>query len=224
MPESTLIFDLPAIVIRRIVVSEMANNVYLLTSKKTGAQILIDAAADEQAIAELLREGIGDAEAPTEVKLIATTHSHWDHVRALAAVAQSTGAPTAAGRDDATAIEAESGVAPDRLLDHGDLVEVAGIRLSAVHLCGHTPGSIAYVLEAENDGEAPIIFSGDCLFPGGVGNTEQDPERFESLLDDVERRLFEEYPDDAAVLPGHGDFTTLGVERPALAEWRERGW
>ncbi|WP_288025941.1 MBL fold metallo-hydrolase, partial [Arthrobacter sp.] len=95
------------------------------------------------------------------------------------------------------------------------------ISLHAVHLRGHTPGSIAYVL---TDGGTTLIFSGDSLFPGGVGNTENDPERFTALLDDVEERLFGAYPDDAVVLPGHGDATTLGAERPSLPEWRGRGW
>lgn len=224
MTESSLVLDLPAITIRRIVVSEVANNVYLLTSKATGAQILVDAAADAAAIGELIQTAASDSEEPTEIKLIATTHSHWDHVRALRELAQSTGAPTAAGRADAAAIQAESGSTTDRMLDNGDLIELGGIRLKAVHLRGHTPGSIAYVLEGAGDDQSSIIFSGDSLFPGGVGNTGDDPERFESLITDVEDRLFGVYPDDTVVLPGHGAFTTLGAERPALAEWRARGW
>lgn len=61
-------------------------------------------------------------------------------------------------------------------------------------------------------------------FPGGVGNTNGDAERFTSLLDDVEQRLFDVHDDSAVVHPGHGATTTLGAERPHLAEWRERGW
>jgi glyoxylase-like metal-dependent hydrolase (beta-lactamase superfamily II) len=68
------------------------------------------------------------------------------------------------------------------------------------------------------------VFTGDSLFPGGVGNTWKDPERFTSLIDDVENRLFGALPDDAWVYPGHGDDTTIGTERPHLGEWRERGW
>jgi glyoxylase-like metal-dependent hydrolase (beta-lactamase superfamily II) len=62
------------------------------------------------------------------------------------------------------------------------------------------------------------------LFPGGVGNTQQDPARFSSLIDDVEQRLFGTLPDDAWVYPGHGKDTTIGAERSHLGEWRERGW
>ncbi len=224
MTEPTLLLDLPSLVIRRTVVSDVANNVYLLTAKRTGAQVLIDAADDATAIGALLAAASNDAEAPVALKLIATTHSHWDHVRALAELGTESGAPTAAGRDDAAGIEAESGVATDRLLDHGDVLDIDGIVLKAVHLRGHTPGSIAFVLEAPEGDGTTVIFSGDSLFPGGVGNTEQDPQRFTSLLNDVEERLFAVYPDDAVVLPGHGEATTLGAERPELPQWRERGW
>lgn len=220
--ETSLIHDLPAHTVRRAVVSGMNNNVYLITAKSTGAQILIDAADDLPAINALLAAAAGDAQAPTRLAAIATTHRHWDHVRALADLVRQTGAPTAAGADDADGIGAECGVSTDRPLQHGDTLAVDGIELAAVHLRGHTPGSIAYVLDAGAGGT--LIFSGDSLFPGGVGNTEQDPERFTSLLNDVQARLFNAYPDGAHVLPGHGDPTTLGTERPQLPQWRERGW
>ena len=64
----------------------------------------------------------------------------------------------------------------------------------------------------------------DSLFPGGVGNTQKDPQRFASLLEDVERRISDVLPDESWVYPGHGNDTTLGAERPHLGEWRARGW
>lgn len=220
--EASLIHDLPSHTVRRAVVSDMQNNVYLVTAKASGAQVLIDAADDLPAINALLADAAGDALVPTKLAAVATTHRHWDHVRALAALAAQTGAPTAAGADDAAGITAECGVATDILLHDGDSLDVDGIRLVAVHLRGHTSGSIAFVLDAGQGGT--LIFSGDSLFPGGVGNTEQDPARFTSLLDDVQERLFDAYGDEASVLPGHGAPTTLGAERPSLPVWRERGW
>ncbi len=220
--ESSLIHDLPHHTVRRAIVSEMQNNVYLVTAKETGQQILIDAADDLPAITTLLAEAGSDSQAPARLSLIATTHQHWDHVRALAGLVADTGAPTAAGAADAEGIAAECGVTTSRPLEHGDTVSVDGVELAAIHLRGHTPGSIAYVLET-GDGSAPIIFSGDSLFPGGVGNTGQVPARFTQLLDDVEARLFDVYP-DAIVLPGHGNPTTLAAERGSLTEWRARGW
>ncbi len=214
----SLLYDLPAVTIRRISVSEMDNNVYLLTAKASGEQVLIDAADDPQAIQGLLADAAGDTSAAPKLALIATTHQHWDHVRALKDLAAATGAPTAAGTDDADALP----VAVDRRLGHGDTVAVAGFELTAVHLRGHTPGSMAFVYE---DSEGPAhIFSGDSLFPGGVGNTQKDPQRFSQLMDDVTERLFGAYPDSAVVHPGHGNPTTLGAERPHLEEWRARGW
>ena len=73
------------------------------------------------------------------------------------------------------------------------------------------------------DRTAVQLFTGDCLFPGGVGKT-WEPGAFEELLGDVSSQLFGVYGDDTVVYPGHGDDTTLGAERPHLDEWRGRGW
>ncbi|WFR83768.1 MBL fold metallo-hydrolase [Arthrobacter sp. Y-9] len=214
----SLIHPLQDITIRRISVGGMDNNVYLLTSRSSGDQVLIDAADDLPAIQSLLADSAADTEATPQLKLIATTHQHWDHVRALPGLVEATGAPTAAGADDAAALP----VPVDVTLEHGDVAGFDGFALTAVHLRGHTPGSIAYVYQ---DPAGPAhLFSGDSLFPGGVGNTDKDPARFTSLLNDVTERLFDVYPDDTVVHPGHGAPTTLGAERPHLDEWRARGW
>jgi glyoxylase-like metal-dependent hydrolase (beta-lactamase superfamily II) len=214
----SLLYDLPALTIRRISVSEMDNNVYLLTAKASGAQVLIDAADDLPAIQQLLQDGAADTSAEPRLALIATTHQHWDHVRALKGLVDATGARTAAGTEDAPHLP----VNVDLLLDHAAVGNFDGFALTAIHLRGHTPGSIAFVYE---DPEGPAhIFSGDSLFPGGVGNTQKDPERFNQLLTDVTQRLFGPYPDSTIVHPGHGKPTTLGAERPHLKEWRARGW
>jgi glyoxylase-like metal-dependent hydrolase (beta-lactamase superfamily II) len=105
---------------------------------------------------------------------------------------------------------------------HGETVRVGAQTLEVVHLRGHTPGSIALVWRGP-EGAGTHAFTGDSLFPGGVGKT-WSPEDFTSLVDDVEERLFGTLPDDTWVYPGHGRDTTLGVERPHLGEWRARGW
>ncbi|BCW60365.1 glyoxylase-like metal-dependent hydrolase (beta-lactamase superfamily II) [Paenarthrobacter nicotinovorans] len=214
----SLIHSLHQITIRSISVSEMNNNVYLLTSKSTGGQLLIDAADDLPAIQQLIADSAVDSAAPTKVLRIATTHQHWDHVRALPELVEVTGATTSAGADDADALP----VPVDVRLGHGDVERFDDFEITAIHLRGHTPGSIAFVYQDPN-GPAHI-FSGDSLFPGGVGNTQKDPARFTSLLNDVSERLFDAYPDDTLVHPGHGLPTTLGAERPHLEEWRARGW
>lgn len=208
----TEVRELSRLTIRKISVSAMHNNVYLLTCSATGAQLLIDAADDPARIQALIAEGTGRLDA------IVTTHQHWDHTRALAEIAAATGARTYAGADDADALP----VPPDVRLSDGDTVTFGEITLDVIHLRGHTPGSVA-LSYPDPDGHAHI-FTGDSLFPGGVGNTKNEGQSFESLYADVTSRIFDRYDDDTWIYPGHGADTTLGVERPHLAEWRERGW
>jgi len=210
--------DLAEITIRSISVSDMDNNVYLLTAKTSGQQVLIDAADDAPAIQALLEQARADSPAATRLVYLATTHSHWDHVRALPEIAAATGATTAAGSEDVPAIEVPTDVA----LEHGDTLGVDGFSLEVIKLRGHTPGSAAFLYRSP-DGPAHL-FTGDSLFPGGVGNTQKDPDRFRSVFTDVVERVFNRLPDDTVVHPGHGKGTTLGVERPHLPEWEARGW
>jgi glyoxylase-like metal-dependent hydrolase (beta-lactamase superfamily II) len=203
--------ELPGLTISKLAVSEMANNAYLLRCTATGEALLIDAAAEPEALLAL----IGDA----DLRTVVTTHGHWDHHRALPEVVDATGAATVAGTADA----ADLPVPVQRTVEHGDTVTVGEQPLEVVHLRGHTPGSIALIWRGPDDAGVHA-FTGDSLFPGGVGNTRKDPKRFTSLIDDVERRLFDVLPDETWVYPGHGKDTTIGAERPHLAEWRARGW
>ncbi|MBF0671711.1 MAG: MBL fold metallo-hydrolase [Salinibacterium sp.] len=218
----TLLHDLGFAVIRSVSVSDMNNNVYLVTSRTSGAQVLIDAANDWPVIEGMLEDARDDAAAATSVGAIVTTHQHRDHIGALAEARRATGAPLLAGADDADAIEGHTGVAIDRRLSHGDTVAVDDLSLGIVHLRGHTPGSVALVLDGTSG--PTHLFTGDSLFPGGVGNTWGDAGRFEQLFTDVSERLFGAFGDDTHVHPGHGAGTTLGAERPHLEEWRARGW
>lgn len=222
MSDDSTLYDLPLVTIRRVSVTGMDNNVYLLTSKDSGAQVLIDAAGGIRKIRRMLEESAHDASERTRLSLIVTTHSHHDHIRALRELVDETGVRTAAGSGDAAAIAGQTGVKPDVLLKNRDIVAVEGFDLTTIALRGHTPGSIAL---AYTPGNGPVhLFTGDSLFPGGVGNTDRDPERFASLFADVTRRIFDVYGDDTLVHPGHGSPTTLGAERPHLDEWLARGW
>jgi glyoxylase-like metal-dependent hydrolase (beta-lactamase superfamily II) len=202
---------LPGLTISKVAVSEMANNAYLLRCTATGEALLIDAAAEPEA----LRALVGGA----DLRTVVTTHGHWDHHRALREIVQTTGAQAVAHPADA----AELPVPLGRTVAHGDTVTVGQQTLDVIHLRGHTPGSIALVWRGSDEAGAHV-FTGDSLFPGGVGNTQQDPDRFASLIDDVDERLFGTLPDATWVYPGHGKDTTIGAERPHLAEWRARGW
>jgi len=212
-PQTAARRTLPGATIIKTSVGPMDNNAYLVTCSRTGETLLIDAANDPQLLVDLVREN-----AP-KLSLIVTTHQHFDHWQALEALAESTGAPTAAHQLDAEPLP----VKPDRLLAGGDTVEVGDLAFDVIHLRGHTPGSVALALRSSPEREATQLFTGDCLFPGGVGKTWQ-PGEFEQLLGDVSSRVFGVYDDATVVYPGHGDDTTIGAERPHLEEWRERGW
>jgi glyoxylase-like metal-dependent hydrolase (beta-lactamase superfamily II) len=207
--------ELAGLIISKVAVDpEMSNNAYLLRCRETDEQLLIDAAAEP----ETLRRLIGDGGLAT----VATTHQHWDHHRALAEVVAATGAEVVAGEADADAITEQTGVPVARRLRHGDIVEVGRSRLEVLHVEGHTPGSICLLYD-DPEG-TPHLFTGDTLFPGGVGNTFGDAEAFRRLIAGVSERIFDRLPDETHFYPGHGDDSTLGAERPGLAEWRERGW
>ncbi|WP_328581630.1 MBL fold metallo-hydrolase [Streptomyces sp. NBC_00370] len=204
------VHELPELMISKAAVGPMNNNTYLLRCRATGQQLLIDAANDAATLLTL----IGD----DGIVSVVTTHQHGDHWQALAATVAATGARTYAGRADAPGIP----VPTDVLVDDLDTISFGDITLTARHLVGHTPGSIALIYD-DPHGHAHV-FTGDCLFPGGVGNTHKDPKAFASLLHDVETRIFDELSDETWVYPGHGNDTTLGDERPHLPEWRTRGW
>lgn len=204
---------LPGASIVKVSVGPMDNNAYLVTCSQTGETLLIDAANDAPILLELIKRY-----APT-LSLIVTSHQHQDHWMALSEVVGSTEAPTAAHELDAGPLP----VTPDRLLADGDTVDIGELRFDVIHLRGHTPGSVALALSGPAAGDDVQLFTGDCLFPGGPGRTTR-PEDFESLMTDLETKVFGQYGDATIVYPGHGDDTTLGAERPHLAEWRERGW
>ncbi|MFD8966161.1 MBL fold metallo-hydrolase [Streptomyces sp. NPDC059568] len=203
------VHELPALMISKVAVGPMENNAYLLRCRATGEQLLIDAANDAATLLTL----IGD----DGIASVVTTHRHGDHWQALAEVVAATGARTYAGRYDAEGIP----VPTDVLVEDGDTVTVGEIGLTALHLVGHTPGSIALVYDDPHG--HPHVFTGDCLFPGGPGRT-TTPAEFTSLMDGLEAKIFDALPDETWIYPGHGNDSTLGAERPQLTAWRARGW
>lgn len=194
--------------LHQISVSEMDNNCYLLTAGDEG--LLVDAADDAPAILDMAHE------AGVDITAVLTTHRHWDHVRALGEILQTTKAKHYASFIDSPAIPEDVDVE----LREGDSIEFAGMRLPVIILRGHTPGGVALV--ATVDG-VTNLFVGDSVFPGGLGRTTSEGD-FVRLYKDVTQRIFEDFPDDAIIRPGHGKPTTLGEERPKLGDWWERRW
>jgi len=201
--------ELANLTISKLSVGPMDNNAYLLRCRRTDEQLLVDAAAEPDRLLSMVGED--------GLARVVTTHRHQDHWQGLAAVVDVTGAETVAGEDDADEIP----VPTTRRVRHGDTVMVGDCSLEVIHLVGHTPGSIALLYD--DPAGTPHLFTGDSLFPGGVGKT-WSKEDFTTLLDEVTTKLFDRLPDETWFYPGHGDDSDLGRERPHLAEWRDRGW
>lgn len=205
--------ELPGLTITKVSVGPMDNNAYFLRCTRTGEVVLIDAANEAARLLELLGS--------YHLARVVTTHRHGDHVQALPEVVRTTDAPVAAHPDDAGALP----VGVTEPVGDGDTIPVGEARLSVTHLVGHTPGGIALLYDAGGElADAPHLFTGDSLFPGGVGNTFGSTENFQRLIGDVEHKVFQRLPDATWFYPGHGKDSTLGAERPHLAEWRARGW
>jgi glyoxylase-like metal-dependent hydrolase (beta-lactamase superfamily II) len=200
--------DLGNLTLTKVAVGPMNNNAYFLHCRDTDDVVLIDAAHSPDVLL-----GVLDGE---RLQRIITTHQHADHWQALPEMIAATGAPVAVHPEDAEPLPV-TGFEP---LVAGDEVSVGSCRLSVLHLVGHTPGSIALVYDGP---DRQHLFTGDSLFPGGHGLT-TTPENHLSLMDDLESKVFGVLPDDTWFYPGHGGDSTLGAERPHLAEWRDRGW
>ena len=202
----------PNVTMIKVSVGPMNNNAYLLQPRKGGG-VLVDAANDAERLVSLI-----NAE---PVATIVTTHRHRDHWQALGRVAATiTGARLVAGRPDVDTITSETGLQGVGGVWDGDRIELGEESLEVIGLVGHTPGSITLVYAGP---ARTHLFTGDSLFPGGPGRT-TTPEDFNSLMNDLETKIFDRFGDNTLVHPGHGDDTTLGAERPHLAEWRARGW
>lgn len=195
--------------VRKRSVSETDNNVYLLACAASGRSLLVDAADDAPRIRALATGTVPLA--------VVQTHGHWDHVRAWSALAADPGLEIWGHQGDVGLYPA----APDRLLCDGQILTVGELDVEVLHVPGHTPGSLLLLVHGS---ERPWLITGDSLFPGGPGNTSGDLTAHALLMDGLEDRVFGRLPDETLILPGHGDASTLGRERPHLPSWRERGW
>jgi glyoxylase-like metal-dependent hydrolase (beta-lactamase superfamily II) len=206
MSSDTLHWSDSRLAVHKVVVGPYDNNVFVLRCKETGEAVLLDAANEHELLLELA--------ADLGVKRVLETHGHGDHIQAVPAMRE-------AGYEVAvTALDAPrlKDVGYDVFIDDAEVIEVGRLRLHAIHTPGHTAGSICFRVEG-----APILFSGDTLFPGGPGATKFDGGDFATIVQSIQDRLFT-LPADTVVLPGHGTDTTIGNERPHLQEWIDRGW
>ncbi len=190
--------------VHKVVVGPYENNVFVVRCRHTGDAVLLDAANEHDMLLELARE-LG-------VRTVLETHGHWDHIQAVPAIRD------AGFEVGVTAADAAMLPSYDYILEDDTIIEVGRARLHTIITPGHTPGSICFKLV-----DKPLLFTGDTLFPGGPGNTEGDSTRFGQIIESIDQRLFP-YAPDTIILPGHGDNSTIGDERPQLQEWVDRGW
>ena len=192
--------------IHRVVVGPYTNNVFVLRCRETGDAVLIDAANEHEQLLEMCQR-LG-------VRRVLETHGHWDHIQAVPAI-RDAGYEVAVMSEDAAMLK---DVGYDAFIEDTDVIEVGRLRLHAIHNPGHTPGSVSFRVEG-----APLLFTGDTLFPGGPGNTKSKEGNFDTIIQSLDNRLFS-LPAETIVMPGHGVSTTIGAERPHLKEWVDRGW
>jgi len=192
--------------IHKVVVGPYANNVFVLRCKHTGEAVLIDAADEHDLLLELCTA--------TGVRRVLETHGHHDHIQAIPAMREA-GYEVAVGNADAGMLK---DVGYDVFIEDTQIIEVGKIRIETIHNPGHTPGSMSFKVI-----DAPLLFSGDTLFPGGPGATHFPGSSFEQIIQSIDQRLFT-FPAETFVLPGHGTNTTIAQERPHLQEWIDRGW
>lgn len=192
--------------IHRVVVGPFENNVFVLRCRETGDALLIDAANEHEQLLEMCQR-LG-------VRRVLETHGHWDHIQAVPAIREA-GYEVAVMSQDAQMLK---DVGYDVFIEDTDVIEVGRLRLHAIHNPGHTPGSVSFRVEG-----APLVFTGDTLFPGGPGNTKSKEGNFDTIIQSLDNRLFT-LPAETIVMPGHGVSTTIGAERPHLGEWVDRGW
>ncbi len=190
--------------VHKIVVGPYENNVFFIRCRHTGESVMLDAANEHEQLLKLCK-ALG-------VRTVLETHGHHDHIQAVPQVRD-------AGYEvGITAADSSMLPSYDYILEDDQMIEVGDLRLHTVTTPGHTPGSICFKLV-----DKPLLFSGDTLFPGGPGNTSFEHGNFKEIIESIDQRLFT-YDKDTIVLPGHGDNTTIGAERPSLDEWIDRGW
>jgi len=197
------------LILRKLVVGELATNCYIVGSETTREGMVIDPADEASQILKSVKT------ADLKVKYIVLTHGHPDHFAALAELKKATGAQVLVHREDAEILELPPVVffgatfpqppPADRQLEDGETIELGDLKLRVIHTPGHTPGGIC--LLANN-----VLFSGDTLFNNGIGRYDLPGGNLEKLMDSLHRKVLT-LPEKTVVYPGHGPETTIGDEK-----------
>jgi glyoxylase-like metal-dependent hydrolase (beta-lactamase superfamily II) len=214
------------IVVRRTAVGPFAANAYLVACDRTREAVLVDAGDDAARLLALRQPG------DYRIGRIFLTHGHPDHLAAVAAVREATGAPVTlhAGdaywrenfQDHADLLGIDAGTPPrvDRAHEDGETLEVGELRARVIHTPGHSAGGCCLFFPAEK-----VLFTGDTLFTGSVGRTDLPGGDLDALIPSIRERLFT-LGDDVRFYPGHGAAGLIGEERrtnPFAGEPSRRG-
>jgi hydroxyacylglutathione hydrolase len=209
-----------SLAIDQLSLGQIGTNCYLVRAGSEATEAVVIDPGDEPAEIDRALASRG-----ATCAAILLTHSHFDHFGALAALAESTGAPVSLPEGELDVFRRPDAFFPGyptraytgeaTLLSGGETVEAAGISFQVRHVPGHSPGHLSYYAEG-------ALFSGDVLFSGSVGRVDLPFGDWETLLASI-RSLADAYPPETIVLSGHGPATTLGDElarNPFLAELR----
>jgi glyoxylase-like metal-dependent hydrolase (beta-lactamase superfamily II) len=207
--------------VRSFTVGQVAENCYIARKDGSERAIVIDPGDEAERILGAIDElGIG-------IDAILLTHTHFDHVGAVAPVARATGAPVWCPEIEVPVLADIMSYVPwpgfgpyesyeaDHTVAGGEKLDLAGLAIDVIFTPGHSPGHVSYSIADEE-----ALFSGDVLFRGSVGRTDLPGGDWGTLLESI-RELVDSLPEETVVYPGHMGITTLGAERttnPFLAE------
>jgi glyoxylase-like metal-dependent hydrolase (beta-lactamase superfamily II) len=203
-------------------VGPVQENCFILRQQDTGQALIVDP-GDE---AERILDAVEKLEIE-KVEAVLITHTHFDHIGAVAPVARATGAPVYCPELETRVLANIMDYVPwpgfgpfesydaDHSVKGGERLELAGLTLDVISTPGHSPGHVTYAVAEEN-----ALFSGDVLFQGSVGRVDLPGGAWPTLLASIET-LMESFPPEATVYPGHMGITTLGRERATNPFLRE---
>lgn len=207
---------------RMFTVGPVQENCFIVRARGSERAVMIDPGDEPERLLQAV-EALGI----TTVEAILITHTHFDHIGAVAPVAKATGAPVYCPQLETQVLANIMEFVPwpgfgpfesydaDRTVAGGETLELAGLPLEVLFTPGHSPGHVTYAIREQN-----ALFSGDVLFQGSVGRVDLPGGDWETLLGSIES-LTQAFPPETTVYPGHGPLTTLGHERATNPFLRE---